>query len=44
MKKFMLKVLTLCFVMTLGFAAAKAENFQTIVSNGSPQNRVDIAI
>jgi hypothetical protein len=28
----------------LGFVAARAENFQTIINNGSPQNRVDIAV
>jgi len=38
------KIPTLCFVILLNFVAANAEVFQTIVNNGSPQNRVDIAI
>ena len=44
MKRHIPRIFTLCFVITLGFTAAKAENYQTIVNNGSPQNRVDIAI
>ncbi len=40
-----LQIFAAFFLLLFAFsAAARAENFQTIISNGSPSNRVDIAI
>ena len=40
----LIKFFTLALIVTLNFIQANAESHETITNNGSPQNRVDIAI